>query len=87
MKTLAQLMDDAVTEIGEVMEAVMREQLGMTGDAAKQRKADTRAEVRAQLQGDAEAYAEGLKRAGLTDQQVVDLLASATRLRGKNGGS
>ena len=79
---MAQLMDDAVTEIGEVMEAVMREQMGMTGDAAKRRRSETRAEVRAQLQGDAEAYAEGLKRAGLTDQQVVDLLASATRLRG-----
>lgn len=83
MKTLAQLMDDAVTEIGEVMEAVMREQMGMTGDAAKKRQAETRAEVRAQMAGDdAEGYAEGLKRAGLTPEQVSDLLASATRLRG-----
>lgn len=82
MKTLAQLMDDAVTEIGEIMEAVMREQMGMTGDAAKKRQADTRAEVRAEMQGDGEEYAEGLKRAGLTDEQVTDLLAAATRLRG-----
>jgi hypothetical protein len=82
VKTLAQLMDEVVTEVGDIMETVMREQMGMTDEAFKKRRAATRAEVRQQMQGDGEEYAQSLKQAGLTDEQVAGLIASATRLRG-----
>ena len=81
MKTLAVIMEEVVRDLGGAMEAVLRQELGMSKVDMQQRGAETRQEVMMH-QGsmdEAERYAQGLMMGGLPPDQVVTLLAEALR--------